>query len=68
MDTFLNDIEIPTINKQIHANLEQPITLKEIYDSIMYMNNGKTPGPDGFTSEFYKKNLKVTGSITSRYI
>lgn len=54
MDTFLNNIEIPTVDEQTNANLEQPITLGEIYDSIREMNNGKTPGPDGFTSEFYK--------------
>ena len=35
--------------------LDKPLQLQEISDSIQKMQNGKTPGPDGYPMEFYKK-------------
>lgn len=55
MQTFLNSIDIPTIDILTQILLDQPITLEEIYSSIKEINNGKAPGPDGFLCEFYKK-------------
>ena len=34
--------------------LEGPLTLHEIDCALKNMNNNKSPGPDGFTSEFYQ--------------
>ena len=55
MNTYLDNIDIPTIDILTQLSLNQPITLGEIYDSIREMNNGRTSGPDGLSSEFYKK-------------
>jgi len=44
---------ITKLTPQHSADLEQPITLKELYDAITTMKKGKTPGPDGFSLEFY---------------
>ena len=41
------------LTPQHSADLEQPITLKELYDAIATMKKGKTPGPDGLSLEFY---------------
>jgi len=41
------------LTPQHSADLEQPITLKELYDAITTIKKGKTPGPDGLSSEFY---------------
>ncbi len=53
MNTFLNGIEFPTINKSCDS-LEKNIQIEEIKESIASMKSGKAPGPDGFPTEFYK--------------
>ena len=32
-----------------------------MYDAICEMKNGKTPGPDGISVQFYKKFLHIIG-------
>lgn len=32
---------------------DEDISISEIYKSLNGMSKGKTPGPDGLTSEFY---------------
>ena len=34
------------------------ISVKEFLDALKAMGDGKSPGMDGFTVEFYKKNLE----------
>ncbi|GAA0161624.1 hypothetical protein LIER_43575 [Lithospermum erythrorhizon] len=34
--------------------LGMPVTAQEIKEVILHMNLGKAPGPDGFTTKFYK--------------
>ena len=38
------------------------ISKTEIYNAICEMKNGKTPGPDGFRVEFYKKFWHIIGN------
>lgn len=35
--------------------LDAPLTLSEIKETISSMNSGKSPGPDGYPVEFYKR-------------
>jgi len=35
-------------------DLEGAVTTQEVEQALLSMNNDKSPGPDGFTSEFYK--------------
>ena len=44
---------VTKLTLQQTADLEQPITLKELYDAITTMKKGKTPGLDGLSLEFY---------------
>lgn len=37
-------------------NLEVPFTEEEIHKAIQDLGNNKSPGPDGFSAEFFKKN------------
>ena len=39
----------------LHFPLSLPSTNTEILEAIQSLKCNKTPGPDGFTSEFYKK-------------
>lgn len=58
MEKFLENLNIPTISQDQCEDLEEPLEKKEIEDSIRAMQSGKTPGPDGFPVEFYKKFSK----------
>lgn len=38
---------LPRVPNEIIAELEQPLTLAEMYSAVMSMANGKAPGIDG---------------------
>lgn len=45
---------IPKIINEDHNNqLLQPISLKEVEDAMAQLKDGKAPGPDGFTANFF---------------
>jgi hypothetical protein len=54
---FFNQIK--TLSDEIKDNLEGEITYAEITASIKRMKNEKSPGSDGFTSEFFKKRFTM---------
>lgn len=37
-----------------NRTLDRPISFEEVEGAVMEMPNGKSPGPDGFTAEFFK--------------
>lgn len=54
-DSFFSRLTIPTPNQEAVTKLGQPITLAELNAAIQSLQGGKCPGPDGYSSEFYKK-------------
>lgn len=54
MQVFLDNLEIPIICQEDKCCLEEPISLQEVTIAIRSLQNSKSPGPDGYTSEFYK--------------
>ena len=55
MDKFFEKYNFPKLNKEEMENLKRPITSTEIETVIRNIPANKSPGPDGFTAEFYQK-------------
>ena len=56
MDKFLEKYNFPKQNQEEIENLNRPsITSTEIEAVIRNLPANKSPGPDGFTAEFYRK-------------
>jgi hypothetical protein len=54
MDRFLETYNHPKLNQEVINHLTRSITQKEIEDAIKNLPKKKSPGPDGFTAEFYQ--------------
>ena len=54
MDKFLEKHELPKLNQEEIENINRPITSTEIETVIKNLLTNKSPGPDGFTGEFYQ--------------
>ena len=55
MDKFLEKYNFTKLNRKEIENLNRPITGMEIEIVIKNLPANKSPGPDGFTAEFYQK-------------
>ena len=54
MDKFLERYNLPRSNQEEIENMNRPITSNEIETAIKNLPTNKSPGPDGFTGEFYQ--------------
>ena len=55
MDKFLEKYNLPKLNQEEIENLNRSITSMEIKTEIRNLPTNESPGPDGFTGEFYQK-------------
>ena len=60
--------EAPKLNETDIDLLESEITIQEIASALKNMNNNKSPGPDGFTVEFFKFFFTDIGQYYTRSI
>ena len=54
MDKCLEKQNFPKLNQEEIENLNRPITSMKIKTVIRNLPANKSPGPDGFTAEFYQ--------------
>ena len=51
---FLNNRDIPELDQSNKQVCESQLTMEDIHKALMSMANDKSPGPDGFTTNFFK--------------
>ena len=54
MDKFLDTYTLPRLNQVEIESLNKPVTSSEVEAAIKSLPHKKSPGPDGFTAEFYQ--------------
>ena len=54
MDDLFKTENIPKLSNDKKSSIEGELTLNEVSNSLKNMQNDKSPGLDGFTSEFFK--------------
>jgi hypothetical protein len=54
MDRFLDTYDHPKLNQEDISHLNRSITQNEIEATIKNFPKKKSPGPDGFSAEFYQ--------------
>ena len=67
MDNFLESYSLPKLNQPETDQVNGPITRNKIEEVIKTLPTNKSPGPDGFTGEFYQtiKRIWCPSSLNS---
>lgn len=50
---FLNELPIRVLEDALKQKLDSPITKEEIFETLVFMNRGKAPGPDGLPIDIF---------------
>lgn len=54
IDSFLNSVNLPSLTDSQLRDLNVPFSDTEIAQAINSLLNGKSPGPDGYSNEYFK--------------
>ena len=59
---------LPKINEEQKVNLDREITKGEVEEALKSLKNNKSPGPDGYTAEFFKAFWQELGDFIYKSI
>ena len=62
-NTFLDDCLLPTLTDDAKNMCEGALTNSECFNALQRFHNGKSPGNDGLTAEFYKVFWPTLGHL-----
>ena len=63
IDDFLKSLNLPVVSEEQNEILKAPVTEIELNKAISTLKANKSPGPDGFSSEWYKVFKAELGPI-----
>lgn len=63
-----NDIELPCLNESLASSLSTPFSSEDVFRTIKKLAKGKSPGPDGFSVEFYLSTWHIVGPVVTKGI
>lgn len=63
MEDFLRSLHVPSVDPSIADTLEKDLSALEIISAIRCMQSGKSPGPDGYPTDFFKKFSEQLASL-----
>ena len=65
---FTQNIEIPQLTEENRRELEGLLTVEECKEALASFGNGKSPGENGFTVEFFDiLGIDLVDSLNSAY-
>ncbi|XP_021996309.1 uncharacterized protein LOC110893511 [Helianthus annuus] len=64
----LTDICINTLSPEVASNMVRQITPEEIKNAMFSIGENKAPGPDGYTSAFFKHAWDIVGTEVTKAI
>ena len=67
MDRFLEKFNLPRLNQEETEIINNPITSTEIQAGIKNLQKSNSPGPDGFTGEFYQTFIEELMPILLKF-
>lgn len=66
LKVFFDSLSLPRLSSAARQSLDSDFTLQEVIAAIKSFPSGKAAGPDGFSSEFYKKFFDILAPLLLR--
>lgn len=62
-DAFFQSLQLSTLTAEMNDSMVAEVTAEEVYATLKSMPCNKSPGPDGFTVEFFLSTWEIVGSL-----